>query len=142
MELEIKKVENKEELEKVFRLREIVFVEEQGVPLSIEKDDADYTSLHLMAVMDDKTVGCGRIEYFDDYAKIGRLAVAKEYRKHGIGRKICQELMNIAKENGSRTALLHAQLDSRGFYEKLGFKSFGDEFIEAGIRHIEMKKNL
>ncbi|MHC4440049.1 MAG: GNAT family N-acetyltransferase [Planctomycetota bacterium] len=30
-------------------------------------------------------------------------------------------------------------IKSRSFYEKMGFEPFGEEFLEAGIKHINMK---
>lgn len=38
--------------------------------------------------------------------------------------------------------ILHAQLTAKGFYDKLGFIPFGEEFEEAGIQHISMMKTL
>jgi predicted GNAT family N-acyltransferase len=37
---------------------------------------------------------------------------------------------------------LHAQTYARGFYERLGYVSFGDEYEEAGIAHISMRKPM
>ena len=33
-------------------------------------------------------------------------------------------------------------MKSRRFYEKMGFESFGEEFLEAGIKHINMKLKI
>ncbi|MFP4661070.1 MAG: GNAT family N-acetyltransferase [Halanaerobiales bacterium] len=137
--LEVKRVDNEIELEKVFELRYQVFVKEQGVPLSIERDKYDQSAEHVMALSGDKVVGCGRIVFNKDYGKIGRVAVDSEYRRQGVGRMICQELIQIARDQGSKKVILHAQFDSRDFYKKLGFKMVGDIFIEADIKHIKME---
>ena len=138
MKLTIKKAETEEELNKVYQLREQVFVKEQGVPQEIERDIADIKAVHIIAGNGDQVLGCGRIVFDQDTGKIGRLAVAKEYRRQGIGRALCRELMNIAHRKGYKQIILHAQVGSRGFYEKLGFQSSGYIFEEAGIRHIKM----
>ena len=38
--------------------------------------------------------------------------------------------------------MLHAQLSARGFYERAGFVSRGEIFVEAGIDHIEMMLDI
>ena len=138
MDLKIKEVKTTAEMEEVFKLRENVFVEEQGVPLSIERDSYDKEAGHVIAKYEGETVACGRIVFADDGGKIGRVAVAQSFRKQGIGRKVCQKLLEIAKEKSSEV-VLHAQVDSIDFYKKLGFKEIGDEFIEADIKHMKMQ---
>jgi predicted GNAT family N-acyltransferase len=34
--------------------------------------------------------------------------------------------------------MLHAQVHAVPFYEKMGFKSYGPQFEEAGIQHFAM----
>lgn len=136
--VDIKKVETEEEINKIYQLREQVFVGEQGVPLEIERDSADQKAIHIIAQYDNQSVGCGRIVFYQDTGKIGRLAVVKEYRGQGIGKALCSELINIATLKGYEQIILHAQLGSRGFYEKQGFQTSGDVFEEAGIKHIKM----
>jgi predicted GNAT family N-acyltransferase len=37
---------------------------------------------------------------------------------------------------------LHAQLTARGFYERAGYVAVGEEYEEAGIRHVTMRRSL
>lgn len=138
MNVKIKKVENEEEFKKALKVRFRVFVDEQEVPRDLERDEKDEEAVHIIAQNESKTVGCGRIVFSEDKGKIGRVAVDKSWRKQGIGSCICRELMIIAEERGYDKLILHAQVDSVEFYEKLGFEIVGDIFEEAGIDHKKM----
>lgn len=138
MGLTIKRVVDEAEFKEALELRYQVFVDEQGVPRNLERDDDDLVANHVLVQDNGKTVGCGRIVIKEDYGKIGRIAVAKSSRKQGVGTMVCQELIEIAKEKGYKKVKLHAQLNSKGFYKRIGFQEFGDKFMEAGIPHIMM----
>ena len=81
----------------------------------------------------------GRLVIKDAIAKIGRVAVKKSYRGKGYGKKLCLELIDIARKSGINDIRLNSQLDAVEFYKKLGFKEYGDVFMEANIKHIAMK---
>ncbi len=138
----LKKIDSEEEMLLAFTLRTEVFTMEQGVSMDIERDVHDTQATHILAKVDDVPAGTGRIVFHENQGKIGRVAVLKKYRGHGIGFKICQELVEIARIQGAHRVILHAQIDAKDFYVKLGFVPVGDEFMEADIRHIKMEKSL
>ncbi|NLY18873.1 MAG: GNAT family N-acetyltransferase [Clostridiaceae bacterium] len=140
--ISIKRIKNTDEIGDAFYVRTKVFVREQHVPLEIEIDEYDKTAEHVIAYLEDKPIGCGRLILNGKKARIGRVAVLKENRRCGIGKKICVELMNIALEKGAEDIVLDAQITAVGFYKKLGFAEAGEKFMEAGIEHIQMKKSL
>ncbi|MFW5998723.1 MAG: GNAT family N-acetyltransferase, partial [Halanaerobiaceae bacterium] len=133
-----KKVENQKELKEAMNIRYRVFVEEQGVPENLERDEKDGQAVHVVAQIKNDIIGCGRIVFSTQKGKIGRVAVLKSYRGQGIGSDICKKLIKIAEEKGVNKVILHAQLHSVEFYKKLGFEPVGDIFEEAGIDHIKM----
>ena len=137
--IKIKQVTNQKEFAEVLSLRYEVFVYEQGVPAEIEHDKADETAVHVQAVQENTTVGCGRLEINSEQAKIGRMAVKKEYRGQRIGSKICRYLIELALARGCSEIILHAQVTAKSFYEKLGFQAKGEVFQEAGIDHVKME---
>ena len=67
------------------------------------------------------------------------MAVLHDYRRRGIGRKMIEALMNYGRKNKITDFHLSAQITAIGFYRKMDFELFGEEFIEAGITHINMK---
>jgi predicted GNAT family N-acyltransferase len=124
-------------------IRRAVFIEEQHVPEDIELDAADADAFHALAMSGGVAVGCGRmVAYPDSQVKIGRMAVAREHRKSGVGREILHFLMNEARARGIRSAVLDAQLTAEGFYLKNGFAPVGEVFEEAGILHRKMTRAL
>ncbi|HEY8422902.1 MAG TPA: GNAT family N-acetyltransferase [Thermoclostridium sp.] len=135
----VKRVENRSEFEQAYKIRKEVFVKEQNVPEEIELDEFDEIADHVVAYRDCEPVGCGRVFFQDDYARIGRVAVLREERKNGTGKLICEELIRIAKEKGAKKFVLDAQVRAIGFYQKLGFSVTSDVFMEAGIEHVRME---
>jgi predicted GNAT family N-acyltransferase len=129
-------------MDQAWALRRRVFIEEQHVPEAIEMDADDARAFHVLALEDKVPVGCGRMVPHHDYIKIGRMAVRRERRGEGIGRHILEYLMDAARRQGFRKAVLHAQLHAEGFYLKCGYLPDGDAFEEAGIMHRRMEREL
>jgi predicted GNAT family N-acyltransferase len=118
-------------------VRRVVFIEEQNVPESIELDDKDPDFIHVLAFdKKGRPVGTARM---DSKGKIGRMAVLKNYRRQGIGRKMIQALMRHGRKNAITDFHLAAQITAIGFYRKMNFEPTGEEFLEAGIKHINMQ---
>jgi predicted GNAT family N-acyltransferase len=121
----------------LYSVRRAVFIEEQNVPESIELDGRDPDCFHVLASdKKGRPVGTARM---DGKGKIGRMAVLQNYRRRGIGRKMIQALMDHGRKNAITDFHLSAQITAIGFYRKMGFEPSGGEFVEAGIKHINMK---
>ncbi len=113
-----------------------VFVQEQQVPAELEMDDKDAVCLHAVAYdAQGAPVATGRL--LPD-GHIGRMAVRKPHRGSGIGGMMLQGLMAQARARGDAEVVLSAQTHAAPFYRRHGFVVRGDEFLEAGIAHIEM----
>ncbi|TFZ04969.1 YbgC/FadM family acyl-CoA thioesterase [Ramlibacter rhizophilus] len=125
-------------------LRTRVFVQEQGVPQSLEWDGLDEDALHVLATNRlGQVVGTGRLlQPEPGTAKIGRVAVHPVLRGSGVGRALMAELLAQAAARGDREAVLHAQCSAEAFYLRLGFLPRGERFEEAGIAHVEMSAPL
>ena len=120
-------------------IRFTVFVEEQGVPFEIEIDEHDPLCVHAIAFEGGKPVGTGRL--LPD-GHIGRMAVLKEWRNRGIGGLLLNALIERARQRGDARVILSAQINAAKFYEAHGFSRHGEEYMEAGIRHQEMRRQL
>lgn len=126
-----------------FSLRQQVFIEEQGVPETIERDSDDAHALHFLAFEGRLPIGVARVvDKGHGVAKIGRVAVLPERRHQGIGGALMAFVLTTLRENGFGEALLHAQEPVVGFYERLGFHKEGERFFEADIPHFAMRLQL
>jgi len=119
-------------------VRRTVFCEEQQIDESIEMDDLDQSSIHVVIYDSDKPIATGRLVVLNDSFSIGRVAVLPEYRGKHIGDLVVRLLIRTAVDMGGDQQHIHAQLSVRGFYEKLGFVAQGEVYEEAGIPHISM----
>ena len=126
--------------ERASPIRFTVFVEEQRVPIEIEWDDQDATSLHALAYSDaGDAIATGRL--LPD-GHIGRMAVLKESRGKGVGGAILERLISVARKRGDQQIELFAQTHALAFYRAYGFVEHGEVFEEAGIPHQAMRKKL
>lgn len=124
-------------------LRRVVFIEEQGVPEADEIDDKDDEAVHLLATLDGRPVGSARLLVLGDTGKIGRVCVLKESRGTGLGAALVQAAVaQFAGRGGIARVKLGAQTHALGFYERLGFRPYGPEYMDAGIPHRDMVLDL
>jgi predicted GNAT family N-acyltransferase len=130
-------------------IRTEVFVKEQGIPAELEWDETDKVCIHVLVYSEagaaSKAVGTGRLiapVKAGEPAKIGRMAVLKEYRRQGIGDDIMQALIEHAFDAGYNAIELSAQAYVQAFYANHGFAAVGDPYNEVGIAHRKMTLNL
>ncbi len=132
-----------DELDRCLALRREVFVEEQGVPVAEEMDGLDAECTHFLALAGGDVVGTARLRVTDDgHAKAERVAVRRSVRRSGAGRALMRALEDETRGRGRRELVLNAQLPVIAFYERLGYRVEGAEFLEAGIPHRAMRKPL
>jgi methyltransferase (TIGR00027 family) len=130
-----------DEIERCRAVRREVFVAEQGVPLEEEMDAHDADAAHFVALQADEVVGTARLRSLADGAlKAERVAVRRPFRRRGVGRALMQALEDAARARGE--LVLNAQTAVEPFYERLGYRGEGPEFVEAGIPHRGMRKRL
>ncbi len=122
------------------KIRSEVFIQEQSVPRALEWDGLDDTALHLIATAEiGEPIATARL-LIDGH--IGRVAVLKAWRNRGIGTALMHEIIHQAEQLGYKQLELAAQIQAIPFYEKLGFIAYGDNFMDAGIPHRNMRKTL
>ncbi|MGE0859924.1 MAG: GNAT family N-acetyltransferase [Gammaproteobacteria bacterium] len=124
---------------RIEHIRRHVFIEEQAVPEDLEWDGEDEAALHWLAWLGDTAIGTVRLRAGDH---IGRMAVLREYRGHGVGRRLLDAAVAHARTAGAREVHLHAQVHALEFYAAAGFIAEGPEFDDAGIPHRTMRRML
>ncbi|AGF28267.1 GNAT family N-acetyltransferase [Bacillus amyloliquefaciens] len=134
-------VKTEKQLNDAFFVRKEVFVKEQHVPEEEEIDQFEDTSEHIVIYDGGQPVGAGRWRLKDGHGKLERICVMKSHRSLGVGAIIMQALEKAAAAKGAGSFILHAQTQAVPFYEKQGYRvTSGEEFLDAGIPHLEMIK--
>ena len=132
--------------EKAYAIRREVFVAEQKVPEELELDayDEEESTKHVLLVeQEQNAMGTARFRpYGNGVLKIERVAVLAENRGNGSGKMIMEAIEAEAEKAGYHLMKLSAQIHAKKFYERLGFESKGETYLEAGIEHVDMFKNI
>mgnify|MGYP005961049843 CR=1 FL=1 len=113
-------------------IRQQVFVEEQG--FVNEFDDIDHEAYHAVIYTGGYPIATGRLFDEKGEAHIGRICVRKAYRGRDLGRMIVEALEKQAEKVGYKEVGLSAQTRVQQFYEKLGYRAYGDVY-----KGVEMK---
>lgn len=131
------------ERDDAFYVRKKVFVDEQGVPITLEIDEYDQTANHFIVYIDDNPIGAGRIrEINKGIAKVERVCILQEFRGKHLGSLIMEELEKYARSVNMTKIVLNAQSYAVPFYEKLGYTVTSPEFMDADIPHRAMEKEI
>jgi predicted GNAT family N-acyltransferase len=127
-----------------FAVRVRVFCEEQGVSRGDEFDGRDEQALHIVALepAGRRVIGTLRLLLDGDRAKVGRVAVEREWRRRGIASRMLDLALARARERGCVQVRLAAQLAATGVYRRAGFAVESEPFEQAGILHVSMGLRL
>lgn len=134
------------ELYELLRLRVAVFVVEQNCPFQ-DIDDTDNRAYHLLGYTE-KGELAAYARLFDagisyEQVAIGRVAVALAHRRHGLGQEVMRQAVAQCEVLfGPQDIKIGAQLYLEGFYHSFGFVQCGEGYLEDGIPHIPMMRNL
>jgi ElaA protein len=133
------------ELYAALQLRNEVFVVEQNCVFQ-DADDKDQSSYHLLGFYHDKLVAYTRlvppgVAY--DEPSIGRVITSPSVRGTGAGKKLMDvSIEKIYQLYGMHPIKIGAQLYLKKFYEGFGFVQTGEPYLEDGIPHIYMRKQV
>ena len=155
--ISVREVVDEADMAAALRIREAVFVGEQGVTLEEEHDglDAVPTTTHVLAVTEDGTpVGTARLltdPAHPGVVHVGRVAVMAAGRGLGVGRALMAAIEALAlahhavPQSAGRASVrveLSAQESAIGFYEVLGYSIAAERYLDARIWHRDASKTL
>ena len=107
-----------------------------------ELDGRDNEGLHLVAISDGTLVATCRLLFVGPTVQFSRLAVRESARRQGIATALLKLADDETRAGGARRLVLHAQTYARSLYEAAGYEPRGRIFMEAGIEHVAMEKQV
>ena len=119
-----------------------MFCGEQGVARSAEVDGRDADAIQIVAVEDERVIATCRLLFEPSGFRLGRMAVVAERRRSGVGTALLEAAEAEASRWGGREIVLHAQREVARLYASAGYVSEGGAFLEEGIEHLRMRKEL
>ena len=123
-------------------LRNRILLRPIGIP-DFGWEHHDNKSWHFVAVKGDSVIGCVVLVPTDkNEAQLIQMAVEEEFQGSGLGSELVHHLLHFARQKGIERIEIHAREDVTGFYEKLGFETYGQVFEEVGVRHRHMQMLL
>ena len=126
------------ELQRIYKERVAVFVVEQNCPYP-EVDDADLVSTHIFKEDNKELCAYMRVIPTEDNIHIGRVLVAQNYRKSGLGRELVDRgLEYIETIYPGMPIYAQAQAHLENFYRSFGFETVSEIYLEDNIPHIDM----
>lgn len=129
----------KAEREYCLAIRRAVFIQEQGVPESIEIDEFENVCTHFILMIDGTPAATGRLRPKPPHLKFERIATLPSHRGMGLGRELMLVMQAFAaNQYPNLMPMMHAQEDALSFYRKLGWQVQGERFVEADIGHYRM----
>jgi predicted GNAT family N-acyltransferase len=137
----IRVVRSMEEMARVIAIRSAVYMGEQHCPFEEEFDGNDFSATHLICHKGREPVGCMRIRYFADFAKLERLAVRGENRNAGLASQIVDTAIELCRKKGYRVLYAHSQKRLVSFWEQRGFARMpgAREFAFSDYDYVEVK---
>ncbi len=114
-----------------------------GLSFTEEELEKEKSDILIGCFDEDKLEGCCLLtETGQGEVRLRQMAVISGLQGKGLGRALMQFAENIARDRGYKKITMHARKTAIGFYEKLGYKTTGNEFVEVTVPHFTMEKNL
>ena len=134
------------ELFELMKLRQSVFIVEQECAYP-DVDDTDLVSMHLAGYdKDQELVAYARLikpKVSYPEASIGRVVVSDKARGKKLGEQLMEQaLVEMQRLFPNQAIKIGAQQHLESFYNRLGFKTISDMYMEDGIAHIHMLRDI
>ncbi|MBK9272401.1 MAG: GNAT family N-acetyltransferase [Saprospiraceae bacterium] len=130
------------EYDEAISLRSEILRKPLNLEFEIGQIAEEWKELHLAAI-DGNIIGTLTFQKQNDgLLKMRQVAVVSDLQNRGIGAALVTFAENWALTNGFHQIVLHARKEATKFYLKLGYHIEGEMYLEVGIPHFTMVKNL
>lgn len=134
-----------------WQVRQIVLRPNLSIETAKFVEDSMPSATHVIAIHNGMTLGVASIYCqpepgFTDEGDVWRLrgmATLGNARSKGVGSMVLERVFDEVKRSSGRVLWCNARTAAMPFYERHGFKSFGEEFeIPGAGPHYIMKKSM
>jgi ElaA protein len=127
-----------DQLHEIYHLRAVVFVVEQAcIYNDIDGRDAERATLHHWVERHGRIASYARsLDDGDGVRRVGRVVTHPDHRGHGLA----ADLVRHIGRGHAGPLVLDAQSHLAEWYEALGYRVDGPEFIDDGIPHKPMRR--
>lgn len=131
------------EYRQMVKLRDDMLRKPLGLGFDESELEGEKDNMLIAAFEDEDILGCCMlVEENPTTVRLRQMAVLNDLQGKGIGRALMNFAENIARDRGYKNLSMHARKNAIGFYEKMGYRVKGDEFVEVTIPHYVMEKKL
>ncbi len=131
------------EYRQMVKLRDDMLRKPLGLGFDESELEGEKENMLIAAFEDDDILGCCMlVEENTTTVRLRQMAVLNDLQGKGIGRALMNFAENLARDRGYKSLSMHARKNAIGFYEKMGYRVKGDEFVEVTIPHYVMEKKL
>lgn len=115
-----------------------------GLQYSISQLQKEWADIHFACYNDrSEMIGCLILTKINEHTlKMRQVAVKEKIQGAGVGKSLVEASEAYAIMNGYTSIELNARDTAIPFYEKLDYQIVSDEFVEVGINHRKMAKQL
>ena len=132
-----------EEYMKMAKLRDDILRKPLGLGFTDDELEEEKDNMLIAAFEEDEILGCCMlVEDKPGTLRLRQMAVLNDLQGKGIGRALMNFAENLARDRGYKIMSMHARKNAIGFYEKMGYKIAGNEFVEVTLPHYVMEKKL
>jgi GNAT superfamily N-acetyltransferase len=130
--------------EQACALRDAVLRVPINMRLRAEDVAGEESQLHCVARdADGAVIGTVLLKPLNErHVKLRQMAVATAHQGQGIGARLVHFAEALARHHGFTRIECNARCYATGFYEKLGYRTQGEEFEEVGLVTIRMVKAI
>jgi GNAT superfamily N-acetyltransferase len=132
-----------QEYQQMVNLRMEILRKPLGLSFDPEELEREKEDILMGAFEEEKLLGCCLLTRVDDHTlRLRQMAVPSGMQGKGVGRALMIFCENVARDRGYKRLIMHARKTALGFYQKLGYHTSGEEFVEVTIPHFIMEKAL
>ncbi|WP_027708523.1 GNAT family N-acetyltransferase [Zooshikella ganghwensis] len=100
--------------------------------------DEDVTGIHFGVYLDQRLVSVASIYIDGTQARLRKLATLNDYQGKGIGSALIEYVLTYLMESRIQYLWCDARESARSFYQRLGFKVFGERFFKSSVPYFKM----